>query len=112
MLSSKRRVAKHPLNDTNAYPDDIIVHGSDYTPDGTANLGYFRTLDSLLDDTDMQGDCANAGTEWKQNEKYPCILEKQTYAMAITGITGATEFTPRPSRGSWGRRSSPLFRSW
>ena len=24
------------------FADDVLVHGSDYAPDGAANLGYFR----------------------------------------------------------------------
>ena len=62
------------------------MHGSDYGPDGEENLGYFRSFDSLLDDTDMEGNCANAGTEWKQNEMYPCLYKNQTYGTAITGL--------------------------
>ncbi|GMH64999.1 hypothetical protein TL16_g04092 [Triparma laevis f. inornata] len=81
--------SKHPLSDSTVYNDDILVHGSDYSPDGDENLGYFRTFDSLLDDTDMQGNCANAGTEWKQNEMYPCLYKNQTYGTAITGLVNS-----------------------
>jgi hypothetical protein len=86
--------SKHPLNDTTVYDDDIIVHGSDYTPDGSDNLGYFRSMDSLLDDTTMAGNCKDAVPQWKHNEMYPCIYETQAYATAITGIAGGEKFIP------------------
>jgi hypothetical protein len=40
--------------------DDWIVHGSDYSPDGDMNKGYFRQLNKMTDDTTMTGNCANA----------------------------------------------------
>ena len=48
------------LGDSTVYPDDVIVHGSDYAPDGADNLGYFRRMDSLVDTTDMNGNCSEA----------------------------------------------------
>lgn len=80
--------SKHPLTDEAVYDDDIVVHGSDYGPDGQDNLGYFRTFASILDDTNMKGNCADAGTEWKQNEMFPCINSNITYGTAITGLDG------------------------
>jgi hypothetical protein len=79
------------------YDDDIVVHGSDYGPDGEDNLGYFRTFASLLDDTDMKGNCADAGTEWKQNEMFPCINNNITYGTAITGLDGFDPITSVPT---------------
>jgi hypothetical protein len=73
-------------NDTAVQDDDVIVHGSDYSPDGAANFGYFRTLDSLLDDTRMEGNCLNAGDGYGKNEMYPCIYNDLTYGYAIEGL--------------------------
>lgn len=56
------------------YPDDVLVHGSDYAPDGAANLGYFRRFDSLVDTTAMDGNCSDAQGVYTKNEvfcKYP-----------------------------------------
>jgi len=81
--------SKHPLNDTSFYADDVVVHGSDYSPDGEANLGYFRTFDSLLDDKRMEGNCADAGDGYGKNEMYPCIYDVKTYGYAIDGVKAA-----------------------
>lgn len=84
------RYSKQPLNGTEVRDDDIIVHGSDYSPDGADNLGYFRTFDSLLDDKKMEGNCADAGDGYGKNEMYPCIYDFKTYGTAITGVQGVT----------------------
>ena len=68
--------------------DDIVCHGSDYSPDGENNFGYFRQFDSLLDDLDMEGNCADAGSGYGKNEMYPCIYEDLTYGTAISAIKG------------------------
>ena len=75
-----------PLNDTTVYPTDVVSHGSGYAPDGDANLGYFRPFSSLLDDTDMKGNCKDAGSVYMENEMYPCINSDLIYGTAITGI--------------------------
>ena len=73
--------SNHPLDDPNVYPDDYIVHASDqdYQP-------YWRALDSLDDDLDMNGNCANAGAGFGKNEMYPCFYNKVTYGLAVTGL--------------------------
>ena len=78
--------SKHPKNDTTVYDDDIVVHASDYAPDGTDNAGYHRPFNSLVDDTTMEGNCADAQAGWGENEMYPCINNDLTYGTAITGI--------------------------
>ncbi len=45
---------------TEVYDTDVLVHGSDYAPDGKDNLGYFRTFNSMPDGKDMDGNCKNA----------------------------------------------------
>ena len=50
----------HPLTDDEIYDDDYLVHGSDYSPDGEKNLGYFRPFNSLVDTVDMEGNCKDA----------------------------------------------------
>lgn len=84
----------HDLTDTNVYDDDIVVHGSDYSPDGEMNYGYFRQFSSLLDDLDMNGNCANAQPGWGYNEMYPCIYSNRVYGYSMTGLIGATNTLP------------------
>lgn len=52
--------SNHPLSDEEIYEDDYIQHGSDYSPDGANNTGYFRSFDSLIDTVDMDGNCKYA----------------------------------------------------
>lgn len=81
-----RMYTNHAVNDTAVYDDDYVAHGSGYSPDGEANLGYFRPFTSLLDDLDMGGNCAAAQEGWKKNEMYPCLYEQQTFGYALTGL--------------------------
>lgn len=78
--------SNHSLDDLTVYDDDVVNHGSDYSPDGEKNLGYFRQFSSLLDDRDMAGNCASAGSKWMQNEMYPCIYYNQTIGTSIQGL--------------------------
>jgi len=32
------------------YPDEVIVHTSGNAPDGIKNTGYYRRVDTLVDD--------------------------------------------------------------
>jgi hypothetical protein len=52
--------SNHSLSDYTVYPDDVLVHTSDYAPDGSANTGYYRRFDSLIDTTEMNGNCSAA----------------------------------------------------
>ncbi len=79
----------HELTDYAVYADDVVVHASDYGPDGRMNLGYFRNFSSLLDDTTMEGNCKDAQPGWGYNEMYPCIYEDTSYGYAITGLVDA-----------------------
>ena len=83
--------SKHDLSDTQVYGDDIVVHGSDYAPDGTDNFGYFREFSGLLDSKNMDGNCKDAGSGYGKNEMYPCIYEDLTYGTAITGVSGGVD---------------------
>lgn len=74
-----------PLDDLTVYDDDVLVHGSDYAPDGAANLGYFRPFGSLVDTTAMDGNCADAQPGYGKNEMYPCVEEVHDFGWAITG---------------------------
>lgn len=67
-------------------PDDVLVHGSDYAPDGSNNTGYFRRFDSLVDTTDMDGNCSEAVPMYGKNEMYPCIEQVHAFGVAITGL--------------------------
>lgn len=66
--------------------DDVLVHGSDYAPDGEANTGYFRRFDSLVDTTDMAGNCSLAIPVWGKNEMYPCLDLVHSFGFAVTGL--------------------------
>lgn len=74
------------LDDLTVYDSDVVQHGSDYSPDGDQNLGYFREFSSLLDDTDMEGNCLYAQPGWGKNEMYPCIYEDISYGYSMTGL--------------------------
>lgn len=76
----------HSLDNANVYGDDVVAHGSDYSPDGILNLGYFRNFSSLLDDLNMAGNCSEAGPHYGQNEMYPCIYNDVVYGYAMTGL--------------------------
>jgi hypothetical protein len=81
-----RIYSNHSLDDLTVYDEDIVQHGSDYAPDGEANAGYFRNFSSLLDDTDMEGNCLNAQPGYGKNEMYPCIYETITYGYSMMGL--------------------------
>jgi len=85
--------SNHDLSDPTVYPDDYVVHGSDYAPDGKMNLGYFRNFSSLLDNTDMEGNCKDAQPGWGYNEMYPCIYDDISYGYSITGLADANTQT-------------------
>lgn len=80
--------SKADTSEKDVRDDDIVVHGSDYSPDGADNFGYFRRFDSLLDSLDMDGNCNDAGSGYGKNEMYPCIYEDLTYGTAISAIKG------------------------
>lgn len=67
-------------------PRDVLVHGSNYAPDGSLNLGYFRQFDSLVDTTKMSGNCSNAQSGWGKNEMYPCLDDEHSFGVALTGL--------------------------
>lgn len=52
--------SNHSLTDPTVYPDDVLVHTSQFAPDGINNTGYYRRFDSLVDTTDMNGNCSAA----------------------------------------------------
>ena len=74
-----------PLNSSGVQADDVLVHTSDYAPDGTDNYGYFRRFDNLVDTTKMEGNCSNAQPGWGRNEMYPCLEYRHSFGVAILG---------------------------
>eukprot|EP00041_Stephanoeca_diplocostata_P007597 m.109037 g.109037 ORF g.109037 m.109037 type:complete len:379 (-) comp16955_c0_seq1:131-1267(-) len=80
-----------PEDITEWYPDDVIIHGSDYAPDGKDNNGYFRAMGTLADNKLMMGNCRKAVAGWGHNEMYPCLPEDKDFGVAITGQMGETE---------------------
>mmetsp|Transcript_3045 Transcript_3045/g.4652 ORF Transcript_3045/g.4652 Transcript_3045/m.4652 type:complete len:356 (+) Transcript_3045:27-1094(+) len=81
--------SNHPMDDLTVYDDDIVNHGSDYSPDGDNNYGYFRNFSSLLDDLDMDGNCRYAQPGWGYNEMYPCLYQDRVYGYSMTGLEGS-----------------------
>jgi hypothetical protein len=77
--------SNHSLSDYTVYPDDVLVHTSGYAPDGSANTGYYRRFDSLIDTTEMNGNCSAAQPAWRKNEAYPCLEERYSFGYAIKG---------------------------
>mmetsp|Transcript_6441 Transcript_6441/g.20125 ORF Transcript_6441/g.20125 Transcript_6441/m.20125 type:complete len:436 (-) Transcript_6441:284-1591(-) len=66
--------------------DDILVHSSDYAPDGPRNLGYYRRFDTLVDAMEMTGNCSDAQAPHGLNEAYPCLNVNQNFGFAVTGF--------------------------
>ena len=85
--------SNHSLDDLTVYGDDVILHASDqdYMP-------YYRRMSTLEDSLKMDGNCADAGSGFGQNEMYPCIDKDVTYGLSVTGlaVTGAADL-PRVS---------------
>lgn len=77
--------SNHTLDDISVYPDDVLVHTSGYAPDGDANTGYYRRFDTLIDTTDMNGNCSAAVPQWRRNEAYPCLEKNFSFGYAIKG---------------------------
>jgi hypothetical protein len=78
--------SNYTLTDPTVYPDDVLVHTSGYAPDGINNTGYYRRFDSLIDTTDMNGNCSAAVPQFRQNEAYPCLEKNHSFGYAITGL--------------------------
>lgn len=81
-----RLYTNHSLDDASVHPDDVVSHGSDYSPDGDKNLGYFRAFSTLLDGTAMETNCRDAQPGYGKNEMYPCIYYDTVYGYSITGL--------------------------
>ena len=70
-----------PATTSVVYPDDVIVHASnwDHNP-------YYRTMASLNDSLKMDGNCANAVAGWPHDEAYPCLYTQENYGAALLGL--------------------------
>uniref|UniRef100_A0A7S1U2H4 Peptidase C39-like domain-containing protein n=1 Tax=Phaeomonas parva TaxID=124430 RepID=A0A7S1U2H4_9STRA len=79
----------HPLSDATVYPDDVLVHTSDYAPDGELDVGYYRRFDTLIDTVEMDGNCSEAQPGFGKNEMYPCLEENYSFGWAISGVRDA-----------------------
>jgi len=85
--------SNHPLSDPEIYEDDYVLHGSDYSPDGDKNLGYFRKFNSLVDTVKMDGNCKNAQAPHGLNEAYPCYNDQTNWGAAIKGLVDPKNVT-------------------
>ncbi|KAH8096309.1 hypothetical protein JL720_3673 [Aureococcus anophagefferens] len=59
------------------------THGSGKAPDGSANLGYYRRFDTLVDTLYLRGNCSKADD--KRGEAYPCLDVAYDFGVAISG---------------------------
>jgi hypothetical protein len=71
----------HALDDPEVYDDDWLLHFSDQDYNT-----YYRHFNTLEDNTDMQGNCKNAGAGFGKNEMYPCLFDQVDYGLAVTGL--------------------------
>mmetsp|Transcript_123717 Transcript_123717/g.309220 ORF Transcript_123717/g.309220 Transcript_123717/m.309220 type:complete len:365 (-) Transcript_123717:87-1181(-) len=86
-------LSDRPLNDTEWYDDDYLVHYTD-----ADQHTYYRSMKSLPDDTTLKGNCAHP-----DYAGYPCIYEKYGFGWSIEGFQDASEgpslsLTVEPSR--------------
>eukprot|EP00933_Yihiella_yeosuensis_P080173 TRINITY_DN93582_c0_g1_i1.p1 TRINITY_DN93582_c0_g1~~TRINITY_DN93582_c0_g1_i1.p1 ORF type:complete len:369 (+),score=66.09 TRINITY_DN93582_c0_g1_i1:100-1206(+) len=77
-------MSSRPLNDTEFYDDDVIAHYTD-----ADEHTYYRRMDSLPDDTDLQGNCAKS-----DYPGYPCVYNKYGFGWAIQGFQDEKEGLP------------------
>ena len=86
------RVCPRPLLPSRSPPlaFTIITLSSVDRPDGDANFGYFRPFSSLVDTTEMNGNCADAVAGYGHNEMYPCVELNYNFGYALTGVGGPT----------------------
>ena len=72
------------LNSTDVdtyYPDDVLVHHSDWTKEF-----YYRPFGTMADSTKMDGNCANVQPRGGgPNEAYPCIPKEIDYGYGLAG---------------------------
>jgi len=79
------------LTDLNVYPDDVLVHGSDWDQNG-----YYRPFNSLVDSSKngpkLTGNCSKAvPTGGGPNEAYPCLMNLIDYGWSIKGLMDPEE---------------------
>lgn len=77
-------LSDHPLNDTEWYDDDYIVHYTD-----ADQHAYYRSMKSLPDDVTMKGNCAH-----QDYRGMPCIYEQYGFGWAIQGFQDDKEGVP------------------
>jgi len=73
--------SNHSLDDPEVYDDDVILHGSDQDLET-----YYRPMSTLEDDSNMEGNCKEAGAGFGKNEMYPCVDKDVTYGISVTGL--------------------------
>jgi len=86
-------MSDRPLSDTKWYDDDVLVHYTD-----ADEHAYYRSMDSLPDDTTLKGNCAHS-----DYPGYPCIYDKYGFGWAIEGFLDERpglplSLTVKPSR--------------
>ncbi|KAH8046783.1 hypothetical protein JL721_12308 [Aureococcus anophagefferens] len=100
--------SQYALTDASeVFDDDVLAHGSGKgrtrernsqlqrllsrpfstrsgkAPDGSANLGYYRRFDTLVDTLYLRGNCSKADD--KRGEAYPCLDVAYDFGVAISG---------------------------
>lgn len=84
--------SNHSLDDTTVYPDDVLVHGSDYGAyHKIQGPSLYRRFDQLADSKKMDGNCSIAQEGVGHNEYYPCVPnDGRDWGFAITGVANAS----------------------
>jgi len=77
--------SNHDLRDPAIYEDDYIVMASNYGQDGIDNFGYVRSLNKMVDDLSMEGNCKHAQTYVEASEAFPCFDKDLDYGVSIKG---------------------------
>lgn len=77
-------LSDRPLNDTEWYDDDYVVHYTD-----ADEHAYYRSMSSLTDGLSQSGPCARA-----DYVGYPCVYEKYGIGWAIEGLQDAHDGRP------------------
>lgn len=84
-------LSNHSLNQSDYYDSDVIIHGANYGAGGSVEgASLYRTMASLPDTRQMDGNCKDAQKGIGRNEFYPCIQTERDFGWAITGIEYST----------------------
>lgn len=81
--------SNHDLSDLTVYDDDWLLHHSNQDL-----MPYYRKFSSLEDGLHMDGNCANAGTDYPNREAFPCFYDQVAYGLAVNGLNVSAPTLP------------------